>query len=53
MFFKVYQKYIIKEFFVTFFKITFVFISLGFIIGILEELNFFQKLTQTTLRCFY
>ena len=44
MLLKVYQKYIIKNFFITFFKITFVFISLGFVVGILEELNFFSEI---------
>ena len=43
MFFKVYQKYLVKEFIVTSFKITFIFFILGFIMGILEELNFFSE----------
>ena len=49
MFLKVYQKYIIEEFFITFFKITFVFISLGFIMGILEELSFFSEIETNYL----
>ena len=44
MFVKVYQRYLIKEFFLTVIKITSVFISLGFIMGILEELNFFSEI---------
>ena len=52
MFFKIYQKYIIKEFFLTLFKITFVFISLGFIIGILEELNFFSEINTNYFTLF-
>ena len=43
MFLKVYQKYLIKEFIVTSLKISFIFFVLGFIMGILEELNFFSE----------
>ncbi len=39
---KVYQKYIIKEYLNILLKISFIFFSLGFIMGILEELNFFS-----------
>ena len=39
---KVYQKYIIKEFLLIALKVLFVFCVLGFIMGILEELNFFS-----------
>ena len=41
---KIYQKYLIKLFINIFFKITFIFIVLGLIIGILEEINFFSDL---------
>tara|TARA_B100001564_G_C20655551_1_gene679022 strand:+ start:605 stop:1687 length:1083 start_codon:yes stop_codon:yes gene_type:complete len=40
---KVYQKYIIKEFLSILLKITFIFFALGFIMGVLEELNFFSE----------
>lgn len=40
---KVYQKYLIKEFLITSLKITFIFFVLGFIMGILEEFNFFSE----------
>ncbi len=43
MFFKVYQKYLVKEFIITSLKITFIFFVLGFVMGILEELNFFSE----------
>tara|TARA_A100001015_G_scaffold86293_1_gene95909 strand:- start:787 stop:1869 length:1083 start_codon:yes stop_codon:yes gene_type:complete len=43
MIIKVYQKYVIKEFLEILLKITFVFFVLGFIMGILEELNFFSE----------
>ena len=39
---KVYQKYLIKEFIYIAFKVSFVFCILGFVMGILEELNFFS-----------
>lgn len=42
MLIKVYQKYLIKEFLITTLKISFVFFVLGFIMGILEELEFFS-----------
>ena len=40
---KVYQKYLIKEFVIISLKITFVFLVLGLIMGLLEELNFFSE----------
>lgn len=40
---KVYQKYLIKEFLTISFKITFIFFVLGFIMGILEEMEFFSE----------
>ena len=40
---KVYQKYLIKQFMYTFLKVSFVFCVLGFIMGVLEELNFFSE----------
>ncbi len=43
MIIKVYQKYLIKEFLEILLKITFIFFILGFIMGILEELNFFSE----------
>ena len=52
MLLKVYQKYIINEFFLTFFKIVFVFISLGFVIGLLEELNFFSEIETSYFTLF-
>jgi len=42
MILKVYQKYLIKEFSLITFKITFIFLILGLIMGLLEELNFFS-----------
>ena len=40
---KVYQKYLIKEFTYTALKVSFVFCVLGFVMGVLEELNFFSE----------
>tara|TARA_B100000767_G_C19747179_1_gene529094 strand:- start:591 stop:1676 length:1086 start_codon:yes stop_codon:yes gene_type:complete len=40
--FKTYQKYLIKKFYYNIFKISFIFLVLGFIMGILEELKFFS-----------
>ena len=42
MILKVYQKYLIKEFTLISLKITFIFLILGLIMGLLEELNFFS-----------
>ena len=39
---KIYQKYIIKEFTLIVCKITFIFLILGLIMGLLEEINFFS-----------
>ena len=39
---KTYQKYLSSNFIQLSFKITFIFIVLGLIMGILEELNFFS-----------
>ena len=39
---KIYQKYLIKEFILILCKITFVFLILGLIMGLLEEINFFS-----------
>ena len=39
---KIYQKYLIKEFSLIVCKITFVFLILGLIMGLLEEINFFS-----------
>ena len=39
---KVYQKYLIKEFILISLKISFVFCVLGFVMGVLEEFNFFS-----------
>jgi len=44
MVFKIYQKYIIKEFLLIVLKTSFVFLSLIIIMGIFEELSFFSKL---------
>ena len=43
MVFKIYQKYLIKEFILIVCKITFVFLILGLIMGLLEEINFFSE----------
>tara|TARA_Y100000816_G_C26053660_1_gene552733 strand:+ start:91 stop:1173 length:1083 start_codon:yes stop_codon:yes gene_type:complete len=40
---KIYQKYLIKEFILIVCKITFVFLILGLIMGLLEEINFFSE----------
>ena len=40
--FKIYQKYLISNFLNKFFKISLIFLSLTFILGILEEINFFK-----------
>ena len=40
---KVYQKYLIKQFVLISLKVSFVFCVLGFIMGVLEELNFFSE----------
>ena len=42
MVFKIYQKYLIKEFTFIVCKITFIFLILGLIMGLLEEINFFS-----------
>ncbi len=42
MILKIYQKYLIKEFTLIVFKITFIFLILGLIMGLLEEINFFS-----------
>lgn len=42
MIIKIYQKYLIKELFYKILQVTFIFFILGFIMGILEELNFFS-----------
>ena len=39
---KVYQKYLIKEFIYLALKVSFIFCILGFVMGVLEELNFFS-----------
>ena len=44
MFLKTYQKYLIKEFLFFILKVTFIFLILGFIMGILEELKFFSNI---------
>jgi len=44
MIIKIYQKYLIKELFAKILQVTFVFFILGFIMGILEELNFFSNI---------
>ena len=41
MILKTYQKYLIKEYLSLIFKVSFIFLILGFIMGILEELRFF------------
>ena len=45
--FKVYQKYIIKNFLLKFIKVSLVFLSLIYILGILEEINFFKDLDES------
>ncbi len=47
--FKVYQKYIIKNFLKKFIQVSFVFLSLIYILGILEEINFFKDINQNFL----
>tara|TARA_B100000963_G_scaffold172645_1_gene150169 strand:- start:6684 stop:7766 length:1083 start_codon:yes stop_codon:yes gene_type:complete len=47
---KIYQKYLIKEFTMIICKITFIFLILGLIMGLLEELNFF---TDFDVKYFY
>ena len=44
MIFKIYQKYIIKNFLLIVFKASLVFLSLIFIMGVFEEVSFFSKL---------
>ncbi len=44
MILKTYQKYLIKEFIFFILKVSFVFLVLGFIMGILEELKFFSNI---------
>tara|TARA_Y100000768_G_C23981273_1_gene685942 strand:+ start:481 stop:1560 length:1080 start_codon:yes stop_codon:yes gene_type:complete len=48
--FKIYQKYLITNFLGKFFKISLIFLSLIFILGILEEINFFK---DTNANFFY
>ena len=40
---KVYQKYLIKQFVYISLKVSFIFCILGFVMGVLEELNFFSE----------
>ena len=40
---KIYQKYLVKHFLNILLKITFVFIVIGIIMGVLEEINFFSE----------
>ena len=44
MILKTYQKYLIKEYLSLIFKVSFIFLILGFIMGILEELRFFSDI---------
>lgn len=44
--FKLYQKYLIKYFIKKFIKVTLVFLSLVYIVSVLEEVNFFKNLTN-------
>ena len=44
MILKTYQKYLIKEFLFFILKVTFIFLILGIIMGILEELKFFSNI---------
>ena len=53
MFFKIYQKYLIKEFTFTVCKITFIFLILGLIMGLLEEINFFSDFDVEYFYPFY
>ena len=39
---KIYQKYIIKNFLVKFIQVSLIFLSLIYIMGILEEIKFFK-----------
>ena len=41
---KIYQKYLVKHFLNILLKITFVFIVIGIIMGVLEEINFFSDM---------
>ena len=43
---KIYQKYIIKKFLLKFIFITIIFFSLSLIMGVLEEISFFSKVTE-------
>ena len=47
---KIYQKYLIMNFLSKFLKITLIFLSLSYILGILEEINFFK---DTNANFFY
>ena len=47
--FKIYQKYLIINFLSKFAKISLIFLSLIFILGILEEINFFKDTTANFL----
>jgi len=48
--FKIYQKYLIANFLYKFLKVSLIFLSLTFILGILEEINFFK---DTNANFFY
>ena len=43
---KIYQKYIIKKFLLKYIFITIIFFSLSLIMGVLEEISFFSKVTE-------
>ena len=47
--FKVYQQYIIKNFLKKFIQVSLIFLSLIYILGILEEINFFKDTDQNFL----
>jgi len=44
---KVYHKYIIKSFLIKFIKVSLIFLSLVYILGILEEINFFKDIDSS------
>lgn len=47
--FKIYQKYIIKNFLKKFIQVSLIFLSLIYILGLLEEINFFKDTNQNFL----
>ena len=47
--FKIYIKYILKKFFIIFFNVSLVFLSLAIVLNIFEEISFFKNIDSNPL----